>query len=180
MIRPPSVGKVRRPAKAILTEESAIGKKKMEKMEISFGNRPGDRSRTTGTGFAREINRIASPDQGVFCGSGRKSMRSLLWSAVVALATLGMWGLAPSQTQAQRWWRGGWGGWGYAPAYSYYYPGYTYAYPAYTYSYPAYTTYYYPSYTAYRSYYYTPGITYTPAYSTYYTPYYRSYYYYPY
>ncbi len=104
-------------------------------------------------------------------------MRSLLMSLVVGAATLGVWGFAPAQAQAQRWW--GWRGWGYAPTYSsyYYYPGYSYYTPAYSYYTPAYTSYYYPSYPVYRSYYYAPPVTYVPGYSYYYPRY--SYYVYP-
>ena len=84
-------------------------------------------------------------------------MRSLLLSAVLAIASLGLTVAAPSEAQA-RWPR--WGGY----SGSYYNPGYS----SYYYT-PSYGSYYYPGYS---SYYYS-----TPSYGTYYTPGYSNYYY---
>jgi hypothetical protein len=99
-------------------------------------------------------------------------MRSLILSLVLAVASLGVVGVTPTESQAQRWfgWRRGYyGGPVYYPGAYAYYPYYNsylypYAYPSYSYSY---TMPYYSYYTVpgYSSYYYNPG-----SYSYYYYP----------
>jgi hypothetical protein len=83
-------------------------------------------------------------------------MRSLLLSAVLAVASLGFLGAMPSSAEARPWY------WS-----SYYYPTYTYYAPP-TYYTPAVTTYYTPDYVAPA---YTTTSYYSPpvVYSSYYT-----------
>src|SRR6516225_8039320 len=75
--------------------------------------------------------------------SWRLAMRSLIWSLVLAGATLGVLGTTAGEAQAQRWRSWGWGYPTYSsyytyPSYSYYYsPGYYSYYPG-TYSYAPY------------------------------------------
>ena len=72
-------------------------------------------------------------------------MRSLILTVAVALGALGFTAVTPSEAQAQRWGRGGYGGY-YAPGYSYYSPGYSSYYSA-----PSYGSYYYtPGYSSYN------------------------------
>jgi hypothetical protein len=109
-------------------------------------------------------------------------MRSWIWSLILAVATLGVFGATAPDAQAQRW---RWGSW--YPAYSYYYtPAYSNYYytPGYYSYYPSYSSYYTPDYSYYTpsySYSYTPGYSYyyTPGYTYSYTPGYASYYYGP-
>lgn len=73
-------------------------------------------------------------------------MRKLILALVLAAATVGVLGVAPSKAQAWWGWRRGYSAYYYPAYYSSY--SYYYAPPAYSY-YPAYTSYYYPSYSSY-------------------------------
>jgi hypothetical protein len=83
------------------------------------------------------------------------TVKKLIWPAVLGIAVLGLWGIAPSEVLAQR--RGVFFNY-YPGAYNtYYFPGtpQTWYYPGYGYQYrdPGYTSYYsYPGYTTYSSY----------------------------
>jgi hypothetical protein len=97
----------------------------------------------------------------------------LIWASVVLIASLITVGVTANEAEAQRRWRGGWGG-GYYPAYrNYYSPGISFSLGSGSYR-PGVSFYYGPSYRSYSTPYY--GSYYRPYYGSYYAPYRSSYY----
>jgi hypothetical protein len=99
-------------------------------------------------------------------------MKALLLSLTLGVASLGLLAVAPSQAEAQRFWRRPmpyYGSYYYSPGYSYWYTN-----PSYSYSWGP--SYYTPGYMGYYGYYPGPATYYSPGYRSYYAPGYYGYY----